>query len=472
MPSSPARQVPTLAVSPSYERSDVESCAALLAETGLHLFEWQYNVLSMWLARDDTGHWASGTLGLAVPRQNGKTLGCVNPLIVYRMVVFGEWVVYTAHLQRTATETFEAIRDIFDTPALRGRVKDIKGALGREEIILQNGGRVKFLARTRNGGRGQHGDLLVFDEAQALTSSQQASFLPVISASLNPQTVYSGTPPTPEDDGHVFASIRARAIGGESKRTAWCEWSIKTLAEATLDTSWYETNPSFGVLIQESTIVSEFESMALDEFARERLGWWAPEKVENLPAIDPKEWEACAVEAIAPQEGEKVCCGVKFSPDGGIYSVGIATKRKDEPGLVELYDSSPTNRGISELARWLIERKGEFALVAIDGREWAATLVQKLADGGFPKNGVHVMRPAEIVDASAMLAGAVTERSIVHIPQPLLEQSVANSPRRLIGRDGWGFGGSDSTPVESCALAHWAAQTTKRNPKNRLRVSV
>lgn len=472
MPSSPARQVPTLAVSPSYERSDVDSCAALMAETGLNLFEWQYNVLSMWLARDDTGHWASGTLGLAVPRQNGKTLGCVNPLIVYRMVVFGEWVVYTAHLQRTATETFEAIRDIFETPALRGRVKDIKGALGREEIILQNGGRVKFLARTRNGGRGQHGDLLVFDEAQALTSSQQASFLPVISASLNPQTAYSGTPPSPEDDGHVFTGIRARALGGESSRTSWAEWSIKELEEAKQRESWLETNPSFGVLIQESTVTAEYESMPLDEFARERLGWWAPEKVENLPAIDPKEWSACEVAETESDSGEKIGCGVKFSPEGSIYSIGLATKGHYAPNLVELYDSQSTSHGIGELVDWLLRRKDKLALVAIDGREWAATLVQRLVDGGFPKSAIHVMRPSDMVDACTMLSGAVTERSIVHIPQPYLAHSVASSPRRAIGRDGWGFGGDDSTPIESCALAHWAAMTTKRNPKNRMRVSV
>ena len=56
-------------------------------------------------------------------------------------------------MQKTATETFEEMAVFFDTPNLRPYVKDIKTALGREQIILKSGARVKFLARTRNGGR-------------------------------------------------------------------------------------------------------------------------------------------------------------------------------------------------------------------------------------------------------------------------------------------------------------------------------
>lgn len=77
------------------------------------------------------------------------------------MVLFNEQVVYTAHLQKTATETFEELCSFFEEPALKKYVAEIKTALGREQIILKNGARIKFLARTRNGGRGQHGDLLI-----------------------------------------------------------------------------------------------------------------------------------------------------------------------------------------------------------------------------------------------------------------------------------------------------------------------
>ena len=105
------------------------------------------------------------------------------------MLLFNEQVVYTAHLQKTATKTFEKIRDYFEEQALKKYVKEIKTAIGREQIILKSGARIKFLARTRNGGRGQHADLLIIDEAQEMDENAQASFLPAISASLNPQTI-------------------------------------------------------------------------------------------------------------------------------------------------------------------------------------------------------------------------------------------------------------------------------------------
>ena len=71
-----------------------------------------------------------------------------------------------------------------------------------------------------------------------------------------------------------------------------------------------------------------------------------------------------------------------------------------------------------------------------------------------------------------MLSAAVSGRTVEHIEQPLLTQSVETSSRRPIGREGWGFKGPDPTPVESVALAHWAVTTSKRNPKRRMKVSV
>ncbi|WP_277259624.1 hypothetical protein [Olegusella massiliensis] len=44
------------------------------------------------------------------------------------------------------------------------------------------------------------------------------------------------------------------------------------------ETRWYETNPSLGVLIDETTIEGEL-SRATEDFARERLGWWSPVSV-------------------------------------------------------------------------------------------------------------------------------------------------------------------------------------------------
>ena len=170
---------------------------------GLLLDPWQSDILDDWMAMNAGNKWICKTCGGSVPRQNGKT-GLMQGRAEAGMLLYGEKVLYTAHLQKTATETFEEMAVFFDSAGFKKYVKDIKTALGREQIILNNGGRIKFFARTRNGGRGQHGDLLIFDEAQELDDNQQASFIPAISASLNPQTIYMGTPPDPTVPGQYF----------------------------------------------------------------------------------------------------------------------------------------------------------------------------------------------------------------------------------------------------------------------------
>ena len=173
------------------------------------------------------------------------------------MVMYSEWVIYTAHLQKTATETFMELKGLFESRGLLKYVKEIKAALGREQIILKNGGRVQFVARTRNGGRGLHGDCLVFDEAQELTSEQQASFLPAISASKNPQTIYLGTPPDENCSGTVFRDIREKTRKGLSETTAWTEFSVDEIGDVSDRSRWAACNPALGRRMRETTIASE-----------------------------------------------------------------------------------------------------------------------------------------------------------------------------------------------------------------------
>ena len=142
---------PTLSVHPAHVSTEVGFCDEICTLGDLRMFDWQVGVVDGWLGRDARGMWASPTCGLAVPRQNGKSLGTVQARSNYGMVALGEQVVYTAHLQKTATETFESIAGFFTSRKMVGRVKAVREALGREQIVLKSGARIKFLARTRNG---------------------------------------------------------------------------------------------------------------------------------------------------------------------------------------------------------------------------------------------------------------------------------------------------------------------------------
>ena len=429
---------------------------------------WQALVMDDWLARRQSGRWAASTCGGSVPRQNGKSL-LVQGRAEAGMLLFNEQVIYTAHLQKTATETFEEMRDFFESPKLKPYVAEIKTALGREQIILKSGARIKFLARTRNGGRGQHGDLLIIDEAQEMDEDAQASFLPAISASLNPQTVYVGTPPDPGAVGTVFRGIRSRALAGESDRMAWFEFSVEEIGNVKDRGRWAQTNPALGRRILLSTIEGECEQMDEDTFARERLGWWSPTAGEKIDLAIPADlWDACKSEAEKP-EG-KTAYGVKFSFDGSNVTLCGAVLPKEGPARVSLIETRPTGRGTQWLADWLIARHGKASCVVIDGRNGADVLVDKIADTWREKDSILRPTAKNVIAAASLLCDCVNEQTVTWFyGQELLRESAVTATKRPVA-GGWGFGGDNAAPIEAAALALWGVKTSKRDPTRKMRI--
>lgn len=434
---------------------------------GFRFLDWQRIVVSSWLGVDGFGRWAARSCAEHVPRQNGKTLGTTVPRMDWGAFALNELVLYTSHLQKTSTETFEDVAAFFDQRKFHKYLKAIRTALGREAVEFKAGGKIKFLARTRNGGRGQHADLLVFDEDQELTDEQQASFMPCLSASSNPQILYTGTPPDENAPGVVARRIRDRALSG-ADHVAYAEWSVDEPGDIRDRDRWHETNPSLGVLILESTIETEVIDMAPDKFARERLGWWSPTEAAVDHVLDAEAWALC--ETDEPPTDGLMCTGVKFGPDRTTLSACI--KPVDDAPYVEWVDTRPLADGVGWVAAWLDARREKIASVAIDGGSTAA-LTTRLAESGFPRKAVAVAGPRDMARAVSMLANAVAEHDIAHYGQDELTDSATKCAKRRIGSDGVGFedaNGADATLIESCALALWQALTTKRRPGRKMRV--
>lgn len=461
-------QEPCERVAPPYQSSDGADAARLLRVGGILLDPWQCDILTDWMGWDAAGQWAAPSCGGSVPRQNGKSL-LVQGRSIAGMLLYNESVIYTAHLQKTATETFEEMRSFFEGPKLRRHVAEIKTALGREQILLKSGARIKFLARTRNGGRGQHGDLLIFDEAQELDETAQGSFLPAISASQNPQTLYVGTPPGPDVTGTVFRQLRRRALEGASNHTAWFEFSVLEIGDVHDPKRWAATNPALGRRIQLSTIRGEAEQLDADTFARERLGWWGPLHTDRADqAIDKAAWDKCASDAPKP-EG-KTAYGVKFAADGSAVCLCGAVIPKDGPARISLIEMQPGGRGLAWLAAWLNERYGRASCVVIDGRGGADVLVDRIRDTWKMKDAVLRPSARDVVAAAGLLVNAVNEGGLTwYRAQEALRESAVGTYRRPIA-GGFGFGGESSLPVEACALALWGAKTSKRDPTRKMRI--
>ena len=460
-------QQPSVRIVPSYDQTDGERAERVLRAGRFYLDPWQLEGLNDWMSfKDDT--WVCSTCGCSVPRQNGKS-GLVQARANAGMVLYNEEVIYTAHLQKTATETFEEMASFFDTPKLKPKVKDIKTAIGREQIILKSGARVKFLARTRNGGRGQHGDLLIFDEAQELDYDAQASFIPAISASLRPQVIYLGTPPDPTAPGTVFRSIRDKAIAGDTEKTAWFEFSVDEVGDITDRSRWSATNPALGRRILMSTIEAELEQLSPDDFARERLGWWEPiVEHEEVKAISEEAWDACASDEQKP-EG-KTAYGVKFSADGSVVCLCGAVIPADGKARVSLIDLKPTGQGLRWLADFLNARYNKACCVVIDGRNGVDVLIDRIQDVWRMKGSVIKPGAKDVLAAVGTMTDAINEQSVTwYRPQAALRDSAVTSTRRDLA-GGWAYGGENSLPIEACSLALWGAQTSKRDPARKMRI--
>lgn len=461
------KQVPSVRIAPDYTDTDGRDASMLLSFGGFDLDQWQDGVIDDWMATEN-GLWICRTCGLSIPRQNGKT-GLLEGRAAAGMIMYNEQVLYTSHLQKTSTETFEELASFFDAPKMRKYLKDIKTALGREQIILKSGARIKFLARTRNGGRGQHGDTLIFDEAQQLDANSQASFIPAISASRNPQVIYAGTPPDGESDGEVFRGIRKKALDGGTTSMAWTEYSVVEIGDPSDRQRWADTNPALGRRILLTTIEGEYEQMPPDTFARERLGWWTP-VVEHseIYAISAEVWDKCA--DTAPKPSGKTAYGVKFTADGSEVALCGAVIAPNGYSRIEMIDRRPTGIGVQWLAEWLNARYDRACCVVIDGRNGVDVLAEKLA--GTWRHKDSVIRPSakQVIAAVSALTDSLNTRSVTwYQPQTALRESATTSVKRPIS-GGWGFGGENSAPIEACALAYWGAKTSKRDPSRKMRI--
>ena len=471
-------QEPRLCIEPDSIATDGPDAAELMAAYGSTLDPWQKTIVDSWLARNEDGDYVMTSGGLSVPRQNGKNI-CLEAREFFGMVISGEKILHTAHQVKTEKKSFHRLSSMFKNrkyPEICDLVDHIRYTNGEEAIELKNGGSIEYSARSRQAARGFDGiSLLVYDEAQELTDDQVEALMPTLSASATGtrQLIYTGTPPYPNCPGTVFRRRRRSCLEDPGPHDVWHEWGVaaKSVEDIKLDdtTLWYMTNPALGIHLSEEFILQELKTMSPDGFARERLGWWAPEldHTEDL-AIPAELWDSCRSSKKKP-EG-KTAYGVKFSSDGSEVALCGAVIPADGPARISLIDRRPTGIGTRWLADWLNERYTAASCVVIDGRNGVDVLVDKISGTWKMKRSVIRPNVREVIASVSTLMDALNEKTVTWYSKQttLCESAISCIKRKISG--GWGFGGDDSIPIEAAALALWGAKTSKRDPSKRMRV--
>lgn len=391
------------------------------------------------------GTWSAKQVGLSAPRQNGK-----SQLIVARALagalLFGEKkIVISAHAQDTARETFGKFLEMRDaSPALDERIDKVMNALNREFIKFKNGAVIQFKARTVSGSRGFSSDCLLLDEAQILGMPAWVSINSTMSARPNPQIWLLGTPPTPEDNGEVFTSIRNAAMVGKSRTLAWLEWSALPTDDPALTETRATANPAWWTRINHEIVQGEYETYPPDRFALDRLGIWYDATQRNL--VMPN-WPACVTSTPAPPPA---ALGVAVDLDRIWASLG-ASSGGDVPHLGSvLRVRLAQQRGlfITEASRISRERNIPVMLVA---KGPAGTLEQELRDAGA---NVLTMTHDEYVQACADVFDAVESKRLTHGGYDDLDAAVEGAGWSTGARRVWSWRKGDASMLEavSCAM--------------------
>lgn len=474
-------QNPTYRHAASYTKSEGQYASDLSANYALTPHPWQSLVLDDWLAVDENSKLIHSFCVLEVPRQNGKT-GVSDPRETWGLVKRAEQILHTAQEFQTAKKAFDRLRKKFGTrkndpfaeyPELNALVDHYTVSAGQMVLDLTNGGHIEFRTRGNNSdmGRGGTFDLVVIDEAQSYTEEQDASLSPLNSAapSGSPQTILMGTPPVQsEGKGAVF--IRAIESIRENPNAGDCLhlWSSNEIGNIHDVDRWYYTNPSLGYQLLEEAIAKDAAKMSDDTFAREHLGYLAKRHEVMNYAIPKDTWQACATTSTRPDG--KVAYGVKFSADGSEVCLSGAVLTDDGKLYIELIDRKSTGQGTRWLAEWLNERYQKASCVVIDGKNGVDVLTERIADVWKMKGSVVRPSVKDVIASVGMLTDAIAEQSVSwNELQDALNESATTSTKRAIA-GGWGFGGENACPIESCALAVWGVKTSKRNPRAQMRI--
>lgn len=181
---------------------------------GLDLDIAQELVLDGGLGEQANGKWAAFEVAVVEPRQNGKSV-VLGGRELSGLYLFDERLqTHTAHRFDTTLAHYWWLRELIEgTPDLSRRVKAMPDSNGKEAIVLMNGARLQFKARSKGGGRGMSGDLVVLDEAFYL--KELGSLVPTMSARMDmtpagPQLWYGSSAPLPTEESDPLRAVMRR----------------------------------------------------------------------------------------------------------------------------------------------------------------------------------------------------------------------------------------------------------------------
>ena len=478
-----------------------------VGELGVNLDDWQaYCIDALFAVREDkTGAhiWAGTEAGLLVSRQNGKgeilvAYDLAHLFLFPRLDGRRKTLLHSAHEFKTAIDGFQRLQGVIEAnDTLMERVapngirvgNDQPGiTLAKRKIngkMQQLGDRARFIARSRNSGRGFAADVLVSDEAQEYSFQARNALTYTQSTVPNRQELLTGTAPTELNNAEVFEGVRDRGRSRSGPRTVWLEYSpegsenpkafIKhprvsaqpKKGQVVIDLGdravWQQAIPSLGIRIQEEVVEEQVERATdILSLAIERFSVWpdpAPEEETIYNDINLDTWGRHATERARITDEEAEVITVALGRGGGYATISYARRFDDDQIAVQHKITGPQTIWVAaELAR--IKELNPGATIILDPKN-AGPIITHIQTAGLAFLGMNL---SEIAAAHGYFIEAVNAGGVIHPNQPEVTESIKFAMPRAIGMTGYTWEPSDPMkPISHAQTVTWAVWgVTKR----------
>lgn len=454
-------QEPTYELVPEFSGSLLDEALELGERCGLVADPWQRRVLTGMLGLTSAGDFAAFRVGLNMPRQNGK--GAVLEIRELAGVYLrGEKdLTHSSQQMDTSLGHMQRLVNAIEEGGLTGDLKAVRTGNGREAILFKSGAMIRFRTRSKTGGRGLTGELVVLDEAMFLNDFHHNVLVPTLATKAG-QVIYAGSAADQHVHEHaiVWARLREEARKGENSELAYYEWSASypspDAVPETLD--WAEmarANPALGIRISERHVRNEWASLDQRGRAVERLGVgdWPRTDFVQQTVVDPAAWGMLAdagSEIVGP-----VVFAFDVSPDR-TAAVAAAGLRADGNVHAEIIQA---RKGTAWLAEWLAARvkKHSPLEVVCDSAGPVGSVMKAVDEAGVQ---VRTLDAGEHAAACGKFVDLVAEARIRHLDQPSLTAAIRGAATRPLG-DAWLWSrknsGVDISPLVAATLAVDAA---------------
>jgi hypothetical protein len=450
---------------------------------------------------DKRGRWAALEGAVLMARQNGKTAGTITPVVLWDLFTNprADRIAWSAHLFRTTRDAFRDHLNMIDgSDWLSRKLRRVNRGTGNESIELVSGRLVDYLARSKGGGRGIGGELIVVDETLlGWSGTEAAALLPILAARSitgNPMVLYASSGALAGEDSDYLRTLVKRGRSGTDTSLTWvehcapgswddpgclagkdCSHVYGVAVGCALDNEALRphANPAYGVRISAEILQDMRQSMPPLDYGREFLGWHQKPAGAGASPISADDWDELGeVGSVLADARPAFCCQV--GADNRSACIVVAGRRADGRWHVEVIEDRSGTEWVPEALQGLLRRHSE-ALVVLMSAGTTGQLVPELLQRGVQVGAagqddghrVELLTLAQLAAACPLLESYVAARKLVHPktaagePDPRWRASLEGARSQAHGRDGWVWSLRDSTIdpmfLTGTALALYAA---------------